>query len=216
MKKTFKFNFLLIIFIASISGCAPPAYVIDDSKTTGGMGSQTTVIIDDQRPQDDKEHSIGSLLVTSSEYGIWTLGDTQFQPPILELLKNSVIKSSAKQTEQPKNIKIKLKRLIINSNQQADLLRSTSSFQTPLAGAIAEAMHGKAFEMDISKTQPYVIGLIDSEIEVTYEKRKSYTKNISVAKADNFSSHMDFEGRKKAAIVVVKELMSEFTNSIYK
>lgn len=206
---------LLLLFTSSVIGCAPPAYVINDTVSSGSLGSKTTIIIEDKRPDDDKERSIGSLLVTSDEYGIWTLGDKQFQPALVDLLKKSIAKQAASKKNQPKSIKINLKRLIIQANHQADLLQSVSSTQTPLAVAIAETMHGKHFEKDINKTKPYIIGFIDSSVTIQYEGQKSYSKNLSLSKAENFRSHVDEDGRKKASINVVNALMNNFSTAIY-
>lgn len=216
MKKYYQLNVLFLLSFVVLVGCAPPAYVIDDAVSSGSLGSKTTIIVDDQRPDSDKERSIGSLLVTSDDYGIWTLGDKQFQPPLVDALKNSMLKRASIKSKPPKSVTITLKRLIINSNHQADLLQSVSSSQTPLAVAIAEAMHGKKFEMDIDKTRPYVIGFVDAEVKLMYGSGKTYTKKLSLSKAENFSSHVDEAGRKKASIMVVRELMNEFAKSIIK
>ena len=205
----------VLLFAFGLIGCAPSAYVVSESKSTGSLGSNTTVIIEDKRPHTDKKHSIGSLLVTSKDYGIWTLGDKQFQPQLLELLKQTIVKSTVDQKNQPRTIKIELKRLIIQANHQADLLQSVSSTQTPLAVAIAEAMHGKEFEQDINKTKPYIIGFIDSVVTIDYEGKMEVSKKLSLVKAENFSSHVDEPGRKAASIKVVKKLTNAFSNAIY-
>lgn len=206
---------LTFIFAVSITGCAPPVYVINDTKSSGSLGSKTTIIIEDIRPESDKSRSIGSLLVTSDDYGIWTIGDKQFEPHLIDLLKQNIGKLTSKQKVQPKIIKINLKRLIVQANHQADLLQSVSSTQTPLAVAIAETMHGKEFEKDISKTKPYITGFIDSVVTIQYEGRKAFSRKLSLSKAENFRSHVDEEGRKKASINVVKALMDNFSNAIY-
>ena len=196
-------------------GCAPPAYVMSEPVSIGSLGSKTTIIIEDLRPESDRDRSIGSLLVTSDDYGIWTIGDQQFSPPILDLLKINIAKTTAKLKKQPKTIKVKLKRLIIQANHQADLLQSVSSSQTPLAAAIAESMHGKKFEMDINKTKPYIIGFIESEVEIYYSSKNKRTKKLSLSKANNFRSHVDEEGRKKSSMKVVKDLLAAFSKSIF-
>ena len=206
---------LLLLSVLFLIGCAPPAYVISDTKSSGSLGSNTTIIIDDIRPDSDKVHSIGSLLVTSKDYGIWTLGDKQFSPHLLDLVKQGVAKITSEQKNQPKIIKINLKRLIIQANHQADLLQTVSSSQTPLAVAIAETMHGKEFETDITKTKPYIIGFLDSSVNVKYDDGKEISKKLSLAKAENFSSHVDEKGRKKDSIKVVKELIDVFSESVY-
>lgn len=206
---------LTLVLAVSLIGCVPPAYVINDTISSGSLGSKATIIIEDMRPESDKNRSIGSLLVTSDEYGIWTIGDKQFEPHLIDLLKQNITKVTSKQKNQPKTIKINLKRLIIQANHQADLLQSVSSTQTPLAVAIAETMHGKEFEKDISKTKPYIIGFIDSVVTTQYEGRKAYSRKLSLSKAENFRSHVDEEGRKKASINVVKELMNNFASAIY-
>lgn len=207
---------LFILPYAFLIGCAAPAYVIEDSITSGSQGSAAVVIIDDQRPESDGEHSIGSILITSDNYGIWTLGDAQFSPPVPELIKTRLLKNLAARKQQPARVTIKLHRCIIQANHQADLISSVSSTMTPLASAIAETMHGKDFEKDLNKTKPYILGFIDADVEVVYPDRSSFKKRLSLSKAENFSSHMDEPGRKAAAMSVIRSLLDEFSNSIKK
>ena len=206
---------LILLCAFGLIGCVPSAYVVSEGKSSGSIGSKSIIIIEDKRPDADKKHSIGSLLVTSKDYGVWTLGDEQFQPSVLELLKKTIAKVTVDQESQPSIIRIELKRFIIQANHQADLLQTVSSTQTPLAVAIAETLHGKEFEQDINKTKPYIIGFIDSIVTIQHESKKEISKKLSLVKAENFRSHVDESGRKEASIKVVKELTNTFSHAIY-
>ena len=77
---------LILFGILNIYGCAQPKIVIKDDISIGSVGNQATIIIEDVRPQTDKEYTIGSIMVFNDDYGIWTLGDEMFVPTALELL----------------------------------------------------------------------------------------------------------------------------------
>jgi len=207
---------LIALSTALFLGGCNKAFIVEDPVTSGTTGSNTTLIILDSRPASDIEHSFGSMLVTSSEYGIWTLGDKHFTPTLDELLKIRIHRHVAALAKQPATIEIELKRMIVQSNQQADLLQSVSTGGQlgPLGVAIAELMHGKEFELDYDKTRPFVIGLIDSNVKVSFTDGTQDSKKISVSKAINFTHHMDYPGREKAAVEVVNNLFDAFVQQL--
>ena len=209
---------LLIFFIPLLilTGCGGnKPYVIKEASTVGSVGSSTVVVIVDQRPEDDKKFSFGSMLVFNDNYGIWTLGDTQFSPELPELLKSRVHKQLATLDAQPKRVEITLNRMIIQSNHQADLLQSVSTNGSlgPLGVLIAETMHGKEFELDYDKTRPFVMGLIKADIRIEPQQGDIQEQSVFISKIENFSHHMDFKGREKAAINVATELADNFATS---
>lgn len=202
-----------LFFVVLSTACTQPKIVIKDDHATGRPAG-SSLSINDQRPDSDKEYSIGSLLVTSDVYGIWTLGDDMFEPPVPMLLRRSIYKEIAKWNKKPVAINLKLKRLKFEANHQADMLASTSTQLGPLGVAIAESMHGKKFEMGIDKTRPYVLGFIDADVELKYKNGKAVKKALHSYKAEGFSSHMDVEGRQAAATKVVNELFASFSSSM--
>ena len=209
---------LIFIFtLAVLSGCASnPPYLIEDTTTSGSMGSSASVSIVDQRPQSDKEYSFGSFLVTSSNYGIWTLGDEQFSPALLDLLKMRVHREISAWDSQPQAVTINLERMIVQSNQQADLLQgvSTGGGLGPLGVKIAETLHGKDFELDYDKTRPFIIGFIDASVELSFAGGIKSRKKISTSRIENFTHHLDHPGREAAAKTVVTQLMDGFSKSL--
>ncbi len=214
MKPVKHFRFLIVsFFIIFVTACAQPKIVIKDDISMGSVAN-TALSITDERPNTDKEYSIGSLLVTSDVYGIWTLGDDMFEPPVPVLLRSSINKEVTSWKIKPVSISLKLKRLKFEANHQADLLASASTQLGPLGVAIAETMHGKKFEMRLDKTKPYVLGYIDAEVTLKFKNRKPITKSLSAYKAENFSSHVDVEGRMQAATKVLKELFNTFASSM--
>lgn len=204
------FRFVCICLIASgLAACAQPKIVINETVSSGSV-PETTLSITDQRPSDDKEASVGSFLVMSDRYGIWTLGDEGFEPAVPVLLKRYIMKEVAGWRNKPTEIQLTLKNLKFEANHQADLLASSSSQLGPLGVAIAESMHGKKFEMNYDKTRPFVIGFINADAKLIYKNRKPVMKSLQTYKAKNFSSHMDVQGRQDAARTVLKTLFSQF------
>jgi len=205
---------VIILSLLTLSGCAQPKIIIKDDISIGSLGNKAAIIIEDIRPQDDKEFTTGSMLLFKDNYGIWTLGDKMFTPTTLELLKNYINSETSKWKKQPKSIKVKLKRLKFEANHQATMLAATSTQLGPLGIAIAEGMHGKKFELKYDKTRPYILGFIDADVYMTFNNRKTKKKSLSVYKAENFASHMDVNGRIRAATNTIKSLYSSFSKSL--
>lgn len=205
---------LLFLGILNLYGCAQPKILIKDDVSTGSIGNHATIIIEDIRPQTDKEFTIGSIMVFNDDYGIWTLGDDMFVPTTTELLKKTINRTTSKWEKQPGKVNLKLKRLKFESNHQAELLNEGSSQLGPLGVVIAESMHGKKFEMEYDKTKPFVLGFIEADVIMTFADGKTRKKSLSAYKAVNFSSHMNVEGRMNAASTTIKALYSSFAESL--
>lgn len=211
-----KIKLFIIALLLTLSGCGSKQYIIKEASTYGSAGSDTAIIITDKRPNDDKAFSYGSMMVFNSNYGIWTLGDEQFSPNLVELLKIKLHKSFSMYPVQPRSVSITLERMIIQSNHQADLLQSVSTGGSlgPLGVLIAETMHGKVFELDYDKTRPFVMGLIKAKIKTTDASEAIIQEEILVSKIENFSNHMDVKGRELAAISVARKLMDNFVDTL--
>jgi len=207
---------LAIIFLSiiNLSGCAQSKIIIKDDVTVGSIGNKAVIVINDVRPESDKNYTIGSIMVFSEDYGIWTLGDDMFSPTTLAVLKRYINNETSKWKVQPSVINLKLKRLKFEANHQADLLAAGSTQLGPLGVVIAEAMHGKDFEMQYDKTRPFVMGFINADVEIKFDDGKVISKSLSAAKAENFSSHMDHQGRADAASKTIKALYSTFSKAL--
>jgi hypothetical protein len=224
MRKIHYLKLVILWLFISLSGCGMPVlpvYVIDDSVSDDRLEPKTTVIFEDVRPESDKSTSIGSLIATSDNYAIWTLGDKQFKPTVIELLKNRVIQASSTRKRQPKLVKIKLRRLKIQSDHKAAAYGSVKSrtyYPANLGELIGEILANKLIDIDIdlSDTRPFVIAYINAEVELQYNKQKTTTKNISLVKYEYFHNYRNNEERKKAAELVVKGVTSGFAESIYR
>lgn len=203
----------LIFSLILLSACAQPKIVIKQDKTIGSIPN-TAIMINDTRPDSDKEYSIGSLLLFNDNYGIWTLGDDMFEPTVLDLLRRHINSEVSQWNTTPTSIEIKLNRLKFEANHQADMLASSSTQLGPLGVVIAEGMHGKEFETDLNKTKPFALGYIEADVKVTFGNKNTGTKKLSAYKAENFSSHMDVEGRMRAASEVLTLMFSSFASSM--
>jgi len=205
---------LISLCLLTLFGCAQPKIVIKDDISIGSIGNNATIIIEDIRPQTDKEYTIGSIMVYNDDYGIWTLGDDMFTPTAIELLKKHINHATSKWKNQPKEIRIKLKRLKFESNHQASMLAEGSTQLGPLGVAIAEKMHGKKFEKQYDKTKPFVLGFIEADVIMTFSNGKTRKKSLSAYKAENFSHHMNVEDRMSAASKTITALYNSFTKSL--
>lgn len=207
---------LLLILLGTLNlfGCAQPKIVIKDDISIGSAGNNATIIIEDIRPQTDKDYTIGSIMLFNDDYGIWTLGDDMFTPTAIELLKKYINHSTSQWKNQPKEIKLLLKRLKFEANHQASMLKEGSSQLGPLGVAIAETMHGKQFEMQYDKTKPFVIGFIEADVIMTFSNGKTRKRSLSAYKAENFSHHTNVEGRMNAASKTIKALYGSFIKAL--
>lgn len=205
---------LFLLVTLNLFGCTQPKIVITDDISIGSAGNNAAIIIEDIRPQTDKEYTIGSIMVYSDDYGIWTLGDDMFTPTAIELLKKHINHTTSKWKNQPKEIKLKLKRLKFEANHQASMLKEGSSQLGPLGVSIAETMHGKKFEMQYDKTKPFILGFIEADIIMTFSNGKTRKKSLSAYKTENFSHHMNVEDRMEAASKTITALYSSFTKSL--
>lgn len=186
---------LLLLSVVALSSCAAPsAYDIGPKVSIGSLGSSAVVIIDDRRPEADKRHSYGSFLIGAKDYGIWTLGDESFTPPMMEAVRLSAMHAAARRNPAPQRIELVVERLIVQDNQQAAHLSEGGAGLGPLGVMIAEAMHGQSFERDFQKTRPFVIAFFRGKVTVD-----GHTRDVAVVKATNYRHPVaDVEGRRVA------------------
>jgi len=94
------------------------------------------------------------------------------------------------------------------------MLAEGSTQLGPLGVAIAETMHGKKFELQYDKTKPFVLGFIEADVTMTFSNGKTRKKSLSAYKAENFTHHMNVEGRMDAASKTITALYRSFTKSL--
>jgi hypothetical protein len=177
----------------ALTACATrPVYDIGPLTTPAGLGSATTVVVEDKRPADDKAFSFGSMFVGSSSYCIWTLGDETFTPPMMDALRLSVMQAAATSQHMPQRVVIRVDRLIVQDNEQAFCLATASSGLGPLGVVVGEAFHGKPIELSIEKSRPFIIALFKGAVTVD-----GNTRDLVVTKANNWTTG-DKQDRGKA------------------
>jgi hypothetical protein len=197
-----------------LQACAAPAHRLEEPGAVGSIGSTTTISIDDKRPSEDKEFSMGSLIVASSNYGIHTLGDTQFEPPVLDAFVVRLQRGFARAKLQPQKVKIRLDRLITQDNAQAYLLRTSSMQLGPLGIWIAETMAGHRFEMSIDETKPFVLGVLKGNAEVVWSDQKTSNVPLLITRAINYPNPFAMPERIQSRVATVNAVLDTAVDAI--
>ncbi len=191
---------------ALIAGCATkPVFVIDPGAQQADVKSSVGVTLIDKRPADDRESSIGSLMVTSDRYGIQVLGDERFVPaPTVALANRAERVLSGMLSKRPSSVTITLNRFNTQNNMQTAMRQGAvgASGLGPLGVAIAEGMFGKLRELDARK--PFVLTYAEVAVEFRWPDNTRIARNITVLKANNYSES-DLEEQKA---VVAKTVSS--------
>jgi len=187
-----------------LSACAtPPVYHIGPSIAPQGNNSITKVAIDDKRPESDKTNSVGSFFVGSDDYGILTLGDAVFTPPMIDALRLSVLQSTSLVSERaPHQIDIKVDRMFVQDNRQ-QLFLAQGSRGLLLPTVLGEALSGK--EINFNKTDPFIVATFKGSATID-----GVTKAISVSKQSAGYQANAQDGRERA----VKDTLRDFLEAI--
>jgi hypothetical protein len=167
----------------------PPTYPIGPAAEPRVPVSGTAIAIVDKRPASDRESSIGSLLITSSRYGIHTLGDERFVPPPLSALSQRLQRATATWPAPPQSITLTVSRFNTENNVQAAMRHSAmgSTGLTELGMAIGEAILGKMREQNIDLRKPFVVSLIEADADIRWPGGRGETRRLSVVKAQNYN-----------------------------
>ena len=193
MTKKLMHAILVFPLLLVLAGCAMNSvYDLNSDVAVGSLGG-VSVAIEDSRPEQEKKKSYGSMIIGSSNYGIWTLGDESFSPAPVDALRQRVMQAAAQDGHGAKQLSIKVHNLVVQDNQQAYLLREGSGSLGPLGVVIAETIHGQKFEMDYDKSKPFVILFFRADVTID-----GITRSVSYSKASNYSSNVDHEGRDQA------------------
>ncbi len=190
MRQTPSTAALLAVAALTLGACvAKPIYTLDNTAPLHGTLSDTTIAIVDKRPSDDRESSIGSLLITSSSYGIHTLGDERFEPMPIAALTRRLQRASAAWPERPQTITLTLKRFNTQNNMQVAMRHSamSSTGLTSLGMSLGEALLGKMREQNIDLRKPFVLCVIEASADIRWRGGRSEPRTITVTKAQNYS-----------------------------
>jgi len=177
---------------ALIGACATkPTFVIDPSTQQTNVKSSASITVIDKRPADDRESSMGSLIVTSDRYGIYVLGDERFVPAPTAALANRAERVLSSMSQRPSSVTITLNRFNTQNNIQTAMRHGaiSASGLGPLGVTIAEGMFGKMREQNIDARKPFVLTYAEMAVEFRWPDNTRITRNITVLKANNYSEN---------------------------
>lgn len=177
------------VFALTLSACvAKPVYTIDAQAPLRGTVSNTAITVVDKRPSNDRNSSIGSLLITSSSYGIHTFGDERFQPAPVVALTQRLQRASGAWSGRPLAITLTLKRFNTQNNMQAAMRNSAmgATGLTSLGMDLGEALLGKMREENIDIRKPFVLCNVEADADIRWSNGRSDTRKITVTKAQNY------------------------------
>lgn len=181
---------LLALVTLALGACvAKPVYTIDTALPLRGTVSDTTIAVIDKRPAQDRESSMGSLLITSSSYGIFTLGDERFDPAPVAALTQRLQRASATWPERPQTITLTLKRFNTQHNMQVAMRHGAmgSTGLTSLGMDLGEALLGKMREQNIDMRKPIVLCVIEASADIRWRDGRSEPRTVTVTKAQNYN-----------------------------
>lgn len=200
----------ILLSSSILSACiTKPSYVIDSQAPLRGTVSDTAIAIVDKRPDKDRESSIGSVLVTSSSFGIHTIGDERFVPAPLTAFSQKLQRSTATWPARPKSITLTVNRLNIQNNVQASARHSaiSSSGLTSLGMDFGELMLGKMREQNIDQRKPFILCVIDANAEVLASNGSRENRKINVVKAQNYEERTTQEQMNKVIEATVSSAL---------
>jgi hypothetical protein len=173
-----------------LSACGTPRTIaLAPATPTRGIVSNTSVAVVDKRPDDDRESSIGSLLITSNRYGIHTFGDDRFVPAPLNSLRERLQRATSTWSSQPQSITLIVDRLKTEKNMQAAMRNTAmnSTDLTEIGKVLGEAMLGKMREQNVDLRKPFVTCVIEASADIRWSDGHSEPRRVSVVKAQNYA-----------------------------
>lgn len=180
---------LFTLVIISLNACATrPTYNIGIQATANKSASNATTTIIDKRPTDDRESSMGSMIVTSSNYGIYTLGDERFVPAPITALNQRLQNTISTSPTHPQSITVTVNRFNIQLNIQAAARHSavTSAGLTSLGMDLSELIMGKLREQNVDLRKPFVLCVFEATADIEWNKARHEPRKVSVIKAQNY------------------------------
>jgi hypothetical protein len=213
MKSTIK-TVSIIAAVIFLQACAGPKLRLEQPGAGGSLGSITTISIEDKRPADDKEYSMGSAMVFSPSYSIQTMGDEKFEPHIVETFKIRLQRALAREKQQPQTVKVTLDRLVTQANAQAYNKRSASEGLSGLHVWIAEQMAGHKFDMNIDNTKPFVMSALKGNAEVVWPDKTVTKVPLNIVHALNYPTPMHHQELQNAAVTTANAVLDASVDAI--
>jgi hypothetical protein len=211
--------FFLAFVSLMLGACVtPPTYIIDSQAALRGTVSDTAIAIVDKRPANDRESSMGSLLVSSSNYGIYTLGDERFVPAPVTALSQRLQRATATWSSRPQSITLTVNRFNTQNNIQAAARHSaaTSTSLTSLGIDLGEAILGKMREQNVDMRKPFVLCVIEANADIRWRDGRSEPRKISVIKAQNYDENTAQEQIGKIIAATVSSAVDVATAALAK
>lgn len=183
---------LSFVSMALVACVTKPTYIIDTQTPLRGTVSNTAIAVVDKRPANDRESSMGSLLISSSNYGIYILGDERFLPAPVTALSQRLQRATAGWPSRPQSITLTLNRFNIQNNIQAAARHSaatsaaTSAGLTSLGMDLGELILGKMREQNIDMRKPFVLCVMEANADMLWSNGRREPRKISVIKAQNY------------------------------
>ena len=204
---------LALISLALGACVTKPTYSIDSEAPLRGTVSDTAIAVIDKRPAKDRESSMGSLLITSDSYGIYTLGDERFVPAPLTALSQRLQRATATWPSRPQSITVTVNRFNTQNNAQAAMRHGAmnSTGLTSLGMDIGELILGKMREQNVDMRKPFVLCIIEASADSRWNDGRSEPRKISVIKAQNYDENAGAGQGKIIAATVSSALDSVIT-----
>jgi hypothetical protein len=180
---------LSFVSMALVACVAKPTYIIDTQTPLRGTVSNTAIAVVDKRPENDRESSMGSPLLNSSNYGIYILGDERFLPAPVTALSQRLQRATAGWPSRPQSITLTVNRFNIQNNIQAAARHSaaTSTGLTSLGVDLGELILGKMREQNIDMRKPFVLCVIEANADMLWSNGRREPRKFSVIKAQNYN-----------------------------
>ena len=212
-------KFIVISICLGMSACVTkPVFVIDPDAMQTAAKSIANFTIIDKRPAEDRESSMGSLIITSERYGVYMLGDERFVPAPVTALTNRMTRIFADELRHPVAMTIILNRFNTQNNAQAAMRHGAidtglRESLTPLGLALVDTILPKLRAENIDSRKPFVMTYAQATVELSWPDKQSVTRNITVVKANNYSE-TNIEEQKAIVAKTASSALDELVASI--
>lgn len=175
---------LVALLTLTCAACAPAVTKVN----IPDIGKSDSVQVSDLRPATEREHKIFSLMITSKQYGIWRVGDTQLSPSPVRLLQYEIAKEPNTGNTSPKVV---VRHFVVYANMQSQLRHGAvgAGLGGALGAMIGNAManHGEDAQTSIVDEQAF------DAMGADEYKRGLYTQAEDPKKASVFIVYLDTE-----------------------
>lgn len=180
---------LLVIVSIFVVGCATPITKVN----VNGLEQSDVLLVEDLRPEVEKESEILSLLITNDAYGIYRRGDDLLDPSPIRLLQHRLYERTFKEGEKPK---LKVHHFIVYMNLQSELRRSATG--VALGGIVGAGIASSTQEYGVSGFAELISEEEFQAIPKEYQ-RATYSEEVNPNKASVYIVYLqaDIDGKKQ-------------------